>query len=78
VFDLCFQNSQAAITLATHYLESQYRTLNRPYSMALTAYALSLVNSAEKFKANDRLVQNAVYDNGSCVSLQYQTVLKLT
>ena len=32
--------------------------------MALTAYALSLVNSVEKFKANDRLVQNAVYDNG--------------
>ena len=46
--------------------------------MALTAYALSLVNSAEKFKANDRLVQNAVYDNGSCVSSQYQTVFILT
>ena len=46
--------------------------------MALTAYALSLVNSVEKFKANDRLVQNAVYDNGSCVSSQYQTVFKLT
>jgi len=56
-------NSQAAIMLATQYLENQYRTLNRPYSMALTAYALSLVNSVEKFKANDRLVQNAVYDN---------------
>lgn len=78
MFDLCFQNSQAAITLATQYLENQYRTLNRPYSMALTAYALSLVNSAEKFKANDRLVQSAVYDNGSCVSSQYQTVFILT
>ena len=78
MFDLCFQNSQAAIMLATQYLENQYRNLNTPYSMALTAYALSLVNSVEKFKANDRLVQNAVYDNGSCVSSQYQTVFKLT
>jgi len=32
--------------------------------MALTAYALSLVDSKEKLKANDRLVQNAIYDNG--------------
>ena len=32
--------------------------------MALTAYALSLVDSKEKFKANHRLVQNAVYDRG--------------
>lgn len=32
--------------------------------MALTAYALSLVDSKEKFKANDRLVENAIYDEG--------------
>jgi len=32
--------------------------------MALTAYALSLVNSKEKLNANNRLVQNAIYDNG--------------
>lgn len=32
--------------------------------MALTAYALSLVNSTKKFRANDRLVQNAIYDSG--------------
>ena len=32
--------------------------------MALTAYALSLVNSTKKFRANDRLVQNAFYDSG--------------
>lgn len=57
---------------ATQYLENQYKTLNRPYSMALTAYALSLVNSSERFKANERLVQNAVYDNGSCMSLHYR------
>ena len=50
---------------ATQYLENQYRTLSRPYSMALTAYALSLVNSVERFKANDRLVQRAIYDNGT-------------
>ncbi|CAH3019175.1 unnamed protein product [Porites evermanni] len=56
-------NSQTAINNAKAYLEVQYKTLNKPYSMALTAYALSLVNSVERFKANDRLVQNAVYDN---------------
>lgn len=59
------QNSDAAILRATDYLEKQYRNLNKPYSMALTAYALSLVNSKEKFKANDRLVQSAIYDNGT-------------
>lgn len=32
--------------------------------MALTAYALALLDSKEKFKANDRLVKNAVYDDG--------------
>lgn len=32
--------------------------------MSLTAYALALVNSKEKFNANDRLVQTAIYDNG--------------
>ena len=63
---------------ATQFLEREYRTLTRPYSMALTAYALSLVNSVERFKANDRLVQNAVYDNGSCISSQYPTAVKLT
>ncbi|KAL9988937.1 hypothetical protein ACROYT_G003433 [Oculina patagonica] len=31
--------------------------------MALTAYALALVDSKEKFNANDRLVQRAIYDN---------------
>lgn len=54
----------AAINRAKNYLEQQYRNLNRPYSMALTAYALSLVNSDEKLEANDRLVQKAIYDNG--------------
>lgn len=32
--------------------------------MALTAYALALVDSKEKLNANDRLVQRAIYDNG--------------
>ena len=32
--------------------------------MALTAYALALVDSLEKFNANDRLKQRAIYDNG--------------
>lgn len=55
--------STASIIRATDYLEKQYKNLNRPYSMALTAYALALVNSKEKFNANDRLVQRAMYDN---------------
>lgn len=59
-----FQNSQEAIQRATDYLEKQFMNLNRPYSMALTAYALSLVNSEFKIRANDRLVQKALYDNG--------------
>ena len=63
---LCFgfQASDASILLAKDYLEKQYKTLNKPYSMALTAYALALVNSKEKFNANDRLKQIAIYDNG--------------
>ncbi|XP_027048067.1 ophiophagus venom factor-like [Pocillopora damicornis] len=55
--------SKASILRATDYLEKQYKNLNRPYSMSLTAYALALVNSKEKFNANDRLVQTAIYDN---------------
>ncbi|XP_015753158.1 PREDICTED: complement C3-like [Acropora digitifera] len=55
-------NSEAAILRGKSYLENQYRTLNKPYSMALTAYALSLIKSEERFKANDRLIQRAIYD----------------
>ena len=59
-----FQNSEAAILRGKSYLEKQYMTLNKPYSMALTAYALSLIKSEERFKANDRLIQRAIYDKG--------------
>ncbi|XP_067056513.1 complement C3-like [Acropora muricata] len=55
-------NSEAAILRGKSYLEKQYMTLNKPYSMALTAYALSLIKSEERFKANDRLIQRAIYD----------------
>ncbi|KAK2565794.1 Complement C3 [Acropora cervicornis] len=34
-------NSEAAILRGKSYLEKQYMTLNKPYSMALTAYALN-------------------------------------
>jgi len=64
VFIFGFQASEASILLAKDYLEKQYKTLNKPYSMALTAYALALVNSKEKLNANERLKQLAIYDNG--------------
>lgn len=41
--------------------------------MSLTAYALALVNSKEKFNANDRLVQTAIYDNGK--TMVYEKIL---
>ncbi|KAL9988942.1 hypothetical protein ACROYT_G003438 [Oculina patagonica] len=56
-------NSQASVLRAKDYLEKQYKTLNKPYSISLTAYALALVDSKEKYNANDRLVQRAIYDN---------------
>lgn len=56
------ENSEAAILRGKSYLEKQYMSLNKPYSMALTAYALSLLESPKRFSANDRLVQKAIYD----------------
>ena len=48
--------------------------------MALTAYALSLVNSEVKILANNRLVQIALYDNGKLllVKLSVLTLLLIT
>ncbi|PFX26602.1 cobra venom factor-like [Stylophora pistillata] len=59
----CEVVSQAHVLRATNFLESQYKNLNRPYSMALVAYALGLVDSREKVNANDRLLQKAQYDD---------------
>ncbi|RMX42632.1 hypothetical protein pdam_00010273 [Pocillopora damicornis] len=59
----CKAVSQAHLLRATNFLESRYKNLNRPYSMALTAYALSLVDSREKVDANDRLLQRSQYDD---------------
>ena len=62
------QNSAAAILRARTYLEGQYSSLKKPYSMALTAYALSLVDSPMKISANNRLIQHAIFDKGNYVN----------
>ena len=59
-----FQKIQGSIRRALTYLEGRVETLNRPYSMALTAYALALANSPKKHRANERLTQMAIFDPG--------------
>ncbi|XP_077987221.1 A.superbus venom factor 1-like [Glandiceps talaboti] len=52
----------AAMLRAITYLEDQLAALERPYAVAIVAYALALVNSDEKLEANKKLKQLSVFD----------------
>ncbi|XP_023225971.1 CD109 antigen-like [Centruroides sculpturatus] len=49
---------------AKSFLEKQYESINDPYVMALTAYALAATNSEKKHQANEKLMKMSVYDKG--------------
>ena len=49
---------------ATVYLESQVQSIRRPYTMAITAYALAKAKSHMRFFADVRLKQMSTLDRG--------------
>ncbi|XP_072406307.1 complement C4-B-like [Chiloscyllium punctatum] len=58
------QQVKNSIQMAFQYLSNEFDNIQRPYVLAITAYALSLVNreSAEALIANDKLRKIAIYD----------------
>lgn len=59
-----FQSEKDAIKKATPLLEGSVSNLTDAYALALTTYALVLVDSPEKLKANRRLVEMATFNSG--------------
>ncbi|XP_077986835.1 A.superbus venom factor 1-like [Glandiceps talaboti] len=51
-----------AILSSVMYLEDQLAELERPYAVAIVAYALALMNSDKKFEANEKLKALSVFD----------------
>jgi hypothetical protein len=62
--DCQIQESKAAIQAAIGYLQSELKSLTRPYDIAITTYALALADSPKKTEANDLLKKMAFYDEG--------------
>ncbi|XP_060706649.1 complement C4-like [Hemiscyllium ocellatum] len=58
------QQVKNSIQLAFNYLSNELDTIQRPYVLAITAYALALVNveSSEAVLANDKLRKIVTYD----------------
>ena len=52
---------------AVSYLEMELRNVYRPHAVAMTTYALVLAKSPQRFKANQKLTQMALYDSGEFV-----------
>ncbi|XP_067143639.1 cobra venom factor-like [Centruroides vittatus] len=57
-----YVNSTSARLNAKLFLEMQYESVNDPYTMALTAYALAVTNSQKKQQANEKLLGMSAYD----------------
>ncbi|XP_043533803.1 complement C4-B-like [Chiloscyllium plagiosum] len=58
------QQVKNSIQMAFNYLSNELDNIQRPYVLAITAYALALVNleSSEALIANDKLRKIAIYD----------------
>ncbi|XP_078422894.1 complement C4-like isoform X2 [Cetorhinus maximus] len=61
------QQVKASISRAINYLSNELPNIKRPYALAVTAYALALVDpgSSATHEADDKLKQMAIYDKGN-------------
>ncbi len=50
---------------AVAYLENMQPNVGRVYVKAVIAYALALANSPRKLRANEDLINSALYDSGT-------------
>ncbi|XP_064641209.1 complement C3-like [Lineus longissimus] len=63
VIDLSSREFAYPMRKAVQYLESnRYSQLSNPYGQAIITYALTLVNSAHRFEANERLREMSDFD----------------
>ena len=53
------------------YLENMQPNVGRVYVKAVIAYALALANSPLKLKANEDLINSALYDSGMICLYSY-------
>ena len=60
---------------ATVYLESQVQSIKRPYTMAITAYALAKAKSHMRFFADVRLKQMSTLDRGKMETLKSRSLI---
>ncbi|XP_041068274.1 complement C4-B-like [Carcharodon carcharias] len=60
---------KASISRAINYLSNELANIKRPYALAVTAYALALVDpgSSATHEADEKLKQMAIYDKGNDV-----------
>lgn len=49
---------------AVAFLEKSVPKIESPYYLAITTYALALVNSSAKYEANQKLIKKATYNPG--------------